>query len=178
MLVDEPGGHYGAEADAAVTKIPGAVLAVRTADCAGVVMIGSDAASDVVAVGVAHAGWKGLLAGVLQNTVAAMRQLGSVGIEWHLGPCISARHYEFGAQDLDRLVQRYGPTLASMTPAGRPALDMQAGVARAMEECDGAAGPVARGATAPLCTASDDRYYSWRSRRDSGRQITAVWLEE
>lgn len=206
--VTEPGGHYGSEADGAVTDVVGAVLAVRTADCGAVVMIGHDDHGVPKAVGVAHAGWKGLEAGVLHDAVAALEQLGAELVQWYLAPCISASAYEFGQDDLDRLARRFGRSVVSVTDTGSPAFDLSAGVTAAMAECGAVPGgfipggaahervvhdsvisantvgdAVAENATdpttsGPLCTASDDRYYSWRARHESGRQVTAVWLED
>lgn len=170
--VTEPGGCDGERADGAVTALSGAVLAVRTADCAPVVFVGTDRDHEPVAVGIAHAGWKGIESGVLERAVERMEDLGSEHVEWHLGPCISAAEYEFGRRDLDRLVGRFGPSVESVTRHGSPALDLPAAVAVVMARC----GAIGRG-EGPLCTASDDRYYSFRARQESGRQITAVWLE-
>lgn len=206
--VTEPGGGSGAEADGAVTKVVGAVLGVRTADCAAVVVIGRDERGVPNAVGVAHAGWKGLEAGILHRTVRALSRLGAASAEWYMAPCISAEAYEFGAQDLARLANRYGPSVVSSTGSGSPAFDMFAAVTAAMTECGATRGGVIPGGavhdgvsysgvirvgsvaddrtgsrgtvgvSGPLCTASDDRYYSWRARHESGRQVTAVWLED
>ncbi|MCB1257160.1 MAG: polyphenol oxidase family protein [Microthrixaceae bacterium] len=172
VVVTEPGGGTGRSADASVTACVGAVLAVRTADCAAVVLVGRDDAGQATSVGVAHAGWRGLLLGVLQSTVHELEMLGAKTVEWHLGPCISAPRYEFGKTDLDRLVQRYGTSLRSTTSTGAPALDMRAGVRAAMAET--IAEPNDHD---PACTASSSDYYSWRARSDRGRQVTAVWLD-
>ena len=77
------------EADAAVTAVPGAVLAVLTADCLPVVF----AARDGREVGVAHAGWRGLAAGVLEATVDAMRTRPDGLVAW-LGPAAGPQAYE------------------------------------------------------------------------------------
>jgi YfiH family protein len=80
------------EADAAVTTRAGTVCAVLTADCLPVLF----AAGDGSAVAVAHAGWRGLAAGVLDRTVAALRARIAPGValmSW-IGPAISARHFE------------------------------------------------------------------------------------
>ncbi len=173
MVVNTPGQHAGADADAAVTAEPGAVLAVHTADCAGVLLCaGTD---DGAVIGAAHAGWRGLESGVLQATVAAMRELGAQQVGWELGPCISPDAYEFGADDLDRLVQRYGPTLRGATAGGAPALDLRAGVAAALAEAGATA--VLEDPLAVRCTASDPDCYSWRARSDQGRQAAVTWIE-
>ena len=87
-VVDDPAGRP--EADAAVTTRPGLVLSVLTADCLPVLF----EADGVVAV--AHAGWKGLRAGVLEATAAAMREAGAGEIRAAIGPAISGPAYEVG----------------------------------------------------------------------------------
>jgi YfiH family protein len=83
-------------ADAAVSAHPGTVCAVLTADCLPVLL----AAADGSAVAAAHAGWRGLAAGVLENTVAALRSRIRAGVElkaW-FGPAIGPNHFEVGAE--------------------------------------------------------------------------------
>ncbi len=165
VRVREPGGGRGAAADAAVTAVPGAALAVVTADCAPVVLIGRRA------VGVAHAGWRGLLDGVVECTVDALVDLGEdpTLIAAHVAPCIGPGHYEFGPVELDAVAGRYGDTVRARTATGRPALDLRAGVVAAL---------AGRGVVAVSvdgrCTAADPGLYSWRARRDVGRQATWV----
>lgn len=171
VRVAEPGQHAGASADAAVTAAPGAALAVHTADCAGVLLWGTG--DGVVAVGAAHAGWRGLLAGVLEATVEELRALGADEVRYAVGPCISPAAYEFGEAELCALVERYGPPLASRTRDGRPALDLRAGVRAALEGCGALEQPDGE----DRCTATDAGYYSWRARRDEGRQAAVVWIE-
>ena len=169
VVVGEPGQHAGAAADAAVTAVPGAVLAVNTADCAGVLLAGPSPTG--VVVGAAHAGWRGLYEGVLESTVEAMRDLGAREVHWRLGPCISPARYEFGESDLDLVASRHGDVVRASTPDGAPALDLRAGVAAALS----AAGALGPASPVVACTASDPRYYSWRARRDSGRQSAVIW---
>jgi len=178
VRVDAPGQHAGAHADAAVTAAEGAVLSVQTADCAGVLLLGT--APGTVVVGAAHAGWRGLVDGVLQATVAQLRDAGAAKVEWLLGPCIGPAAYEFGEQDLAVLVDRYGPSVATATAAGAPALDLRAGVRVALGESG--AQPLAVDGwpcdDVP-CTATDLRadgpaWFSWRARKDTGRQAAVV----
>ena len=170
VTVTRPGEWAGVEADAAVTSVPGAVLAAHTADCAGVLLC-SSGERDVPVVGAAHAGWRGLARGVLQATVRAMGDLGAGSVSWWLGPCISAPAYEFGEADLVSLCDRYGPQLRARTAAGAPALDLRAGVAAALAEAG--AVPGSPGAH-PACTALDPGWYSWRARQDRGRQAAVA----
>lgn len=173
VVVERPGDRAGARADAAVTATPGATLAVHTADCAGVLLIGSGGPDTVI--GAAHAGWRGLELGVLQSTVAAMRSLGAREVSWRLGPCISAAAYEFGDDDLARLARRLGPSVVATTAWGAPALDLRAGVAAALAEVD--ATPSDPEPTQVRCTATDPGCYSWRARAERGRQAALTWID-
>ncbi|MBO0731516.1 MAG: polyphenol oxidase family protein, partial [Acidimicrobiaceae bacterium] len=105
VTVASPGEGSGEPADGAVTTCPGAALAVLTADCAPVAL-----ASPEGVVGVAHAGWRGLLAGVIEATVEAMRALGARRVDAVLGPCIRPACYAFGAEDLEIVAARLGPS--------------------------------------------------------------------
>ncbi len=172
VVVTQPGEHAGAAADASVTVVPGAVLAVNTADCAGVLLAGRGPSSTVV--GAAHAGWRGLVDGVLESTVAAMRDLGADDVFWVLGPCISPARYEFGGDDLDAVAERLGDVVRSTTSDGRPALDLRAGVASAL----GSVGAIGPADPAVPCTASEPSRYSWRAGRDTGRQSAVIWFAE
>lgn len=84
------------EADAMVTNVPGLALGILTADCVPLLFV--DPVSHVV--GGAHAGWRGALGGVIENTLAAMERLGSVRaqIRVAIGPCIGPASYEVGAE--------------------------------------------------------------------------------
>ncbi len=161
-----PGEHAGAEADAAVTNHPDAVLCILTADCAP---IGFTSAEGVR--GVAHAGWRGLADGVIPATVAAMRRHGATTIESTLGPCIHPECYEFSVADLDAVASRLGDHVRSTTANGRPALDLPnairtelalAGTDLIDDRC--------------ACTACDVdadgswRWFSHRARGDTDRQ--------
>ena len=79
-------------ADAMVTNLPGLILGILTADCVPVLL--ADAQAGVV--GAAHAGWKGAIAGVTDNTLAAMEKLGARRdqISATIGPCIGRASYE------------------------------------------------------------------------------------
>lgn len=84
-------------ADAMVTRTPGVALGILTADCQPVLLADPEAG----VIGAAHAGWKGAIGGVLEATVAAMRDLGAANIRAAIGPTISQRAYEVGPEMLD-----------------------------------------------------------------------------
>lgn len=160
----------GAEGDALVATSPDVAVAVQTADCGPVALVSRD--GGVVAA--VHAGWRGVEAGVLEATVRVMRALGAGAIEAWLGPCIHPECYEFGEEDLDRLVARLGPSVAGRTVGGTPALDLPAAVAAAL-------GPVGVEVVVdPACTACGPagRYFSHRARADRGRHALVVWMDE
>lgn len=94
VCVDAPWPGVRPQADALVTATPGLILSVLTADCAPVLL--ADAKAGVI--GAAHAGWKGALGGVIENTVAAMRDLGARDIAAAIGPCIHQASYEVGPE--------------------------------------------------------------------------------
>ena len=172
LEVHTPGHRAGDQADACVTGNSGVTLSVTVADCAPVLLFSP--VQDSVVVGAAHAGWRGLEAGVLEATVDAMRDLGATEISWWLGPCIGASRYEFSGVDLDRLVSRFGASVRSQTDDGRPALDMRAAVGAAM----GAAGVTAPHLRAPsACTALSDQHWSHREGAATQRQVGAIWWE-
>jgi copper oxidase (laccase) domain-containing protein len=120
--------------------------------------------------GVAHAGWRGLAAGVLEQTVATMRALGAGEIEAVLGPCIRPECYEFGSDDLEGVAARLGDGVRGRTTAGAPALDLPAGVALALR----AAG-VTGLADIGVCTACSPAQFSWRRDGDQARQALVLW---
>lgn len=166
VTVTEPGEHAGAEADAAVTAASGAVLSVQVADCAPVVLLAEGV------VGVAHAGWRGIVAGVLPATVAAMRDLGAGSVRALLGPCVQVECYEFGDRDLGEVEAAIGAPVAGRTSGGASALDVPAAVAAAL----GALG-VPVDASASVCTACRaDLHWSHRARADVARQAGLAWL--
>ena len=165
IRVDAPGDGAGEIADAAVSATAGCALAVLTADCAPVVLD-----SDEGVFGVAHAGWVGLTAGILERTVEAMRAMGATEVRAVLGPCIHAECYEFGPDDLDRVAAGLGDAARATTASGAPALDLPAGVRTAL----GRVG-VADLHDIDICTACSPDRYSWRARGEQQRQATVVW---
>ena len=164
VVVDGPAHQAGTRADAAVTATDGCALAVLTADCAPVAL-----ASPEGVIGVAHVGWAGLTAGILERTLEAMGALGATTVTAVLGPCIGAECYEFGEADLERVADRVGPGVRSRTRDGRPALDLGAGVGTVL----GREGVVLDDRS--VCTACVPGYFSWRARREHQRQALVVW---
>ncbi|MBI2703767.1 MAG: polyphenol oxidase family protein [Actinobacteria bacterium] len=158
----------GAVADALVTDQAGIALAVHTADCAPVVLY-----SPSGVIGVAHAGWRGLEAGIIENVVAAMESLGAADIAASIGPCIHHECYEFGPPELGRVAKKYGPEVRRQTASGAPALDLPGAVRAALLGAG-----VRSGRSGPCTACRADDYFSHRARREDGRMATVVWREQ
>lgn len=166
VTVDRPGQSAGATADGAVTATPGCALALRTADCAPLVLAGQRA------VAVVHLGWRGLLAGLVGRGVEAMARLDDKPLMATLGPCIRPGRYEFDGPELDDMVERFGVEVRARTAWGTPALDLATAVRAALSE-QGVADLVDE---AP-CTACDSRWFSHRARGETARFATVAWIE-
>jgi YfiH family protein len=121
-------GRPAPEADAAVSAESDAVLSVLTADCAPVALVAPGV------VGAVHAGWRGVLAGVLEAAVAEIRRRSDGPITAVLGPCIHPECYEFSDADLEPIAARLGPEVAGETAGGQLALDLPVAVALALTE--------------------------------------------
>ncbi|TNJ35475.1 peptidoglycan editing factor PgeF [Arenimonas terrae] len=163
-----PGGDEP-EADAAVTSAPGVVLAILTADCLPVVF----AARDGSEVAAAHAGWRGLAAGVLEATVAAMRTPPARLAAW-LGPAAGPQAYEIGAEVREAFLARDAAAAAAFAPTrpGHWRVDLYA-LARRRLAAAGVSGVHGGG----LCTISDPaRFFSHRRDGRSGRLATLAWI--
>ncbi len=167
VRVAGPGDNAGATADAAVTAEAGTAIAVLTADCAPVALASAEGV-----IGVAHAGWRGVVAGVLDATVGEMRSLGATEIEAVIGPCIHAGCYAFGADDLDTVAARLGDGVRATTAAGEPALDVPAAVRAALTS---AGVDPTNIADVDVCTACSRHHFSWRARAEQQRQAAVMW---
>jgi YfiH family protein len=157
------------EADARVARAPGLVCVVLAADCLPVLLC-DQAGTEVAA---AHAGWRGLAAGVLERTVRAMRTPPANLIVW-LGPSIGAAAYEVGADVRQAFAVHETEGAAAFQPRGsRWLLDLPA-MAR---HCLARAG-VSRVFGGHWCThAEPGRFFSHRRDRVCGRMASLVWLD-
>lgn len=165
VVVERPSAGLSQDADGLVTTSAEVPIAVLGADCALVALASPDGV-----VGVAHAGWRGLVAGVLSATVAAMRDLGARDLSAVLGPCIHPECYEFGARQLDLVADAVGSGVRAETVEGRPALDLPFGVRTLLEE-EG----VSDLEQIAGCTACGREWYSHRARGESSRHALVAW---
>ena len=166
------------EADAMVTDRPGLALGILTADC--VPMLFADPVARVI--GAAHAGWRGTLGGVVENTVAAMRKLGARPdhIVAALGPCIWQENYEVGPEFPAPFLEQDAAHRRFFIPASRAEhhlFDLPGLVAAKL-----AAAGIAHIAASPADTFTHhEQYYSYRrntlqSVKGTGSLMSAIAL--
>ncbi len=156
--------------DAALTRRPGQVLAVLTADCLPVLFCNRQG-SEIAA---AHAGWRGLLGGILEQTVAAMQSDNEQIMAW-LGPAIGPAHFEVGAEVREAFI-RHDAQAASAFVQNRPVhylADLYQ-LARQRLKRQGV-GAISGG---EHCSFSDSaRFYSYRREAKTGRMASLIWMD-
>lgn len=167
VVVERPGQHDGGAGDALYTSAKRAAIGVWVGDCAPIAVIGERG------VGIAHAGWRGLRAGVLESLLGVFAAHDDRPVCCVIGPHIRACCNEFGRDDLNSMVERFGPPARGLDAAGRPALHIGA-VARTFLGRHG----VDRVMEVESCTkCRPDLHFSHR-RGDHGRQVMAIVIDE
>lgn len=163
-----PGPAQGG-ADAAVAFEPGPVCAVLVADCLPVFL----ASRTGDRVGLAHAGWRGLAAGVVEATVAALETEPSELIAW-LGPAIGPAAFEVGGEVREAFIAAQPEAARDFRPGrGRRFLADLQGLARRRLAACGVTSVHGGGS----CTVADPaRYYSYRRDGKTGRMAALIWL--
>jgi YfiH family protein len=169
-------------ADASVTDRPGAACVVMVADCMPVLL--ADEAGR--AVGAAHAGWRGLVAGIVEKTarqVAALAGARTQTLHAYLGPAIGPRAFEVGDDVRDAFMAaaegaERGPTSDAFAPReqtqGKYLADLYA-LARLRLARHG----IVQVAGGDACTVTQrDRFYSYRRDRVTGRMAALIWIDQ
>ena len=164
--------------DASIAAAPGVVCAIMTADCLPVLL--ADVHGRVV--GVAHAGWRGLAAGVLAETIKAMREAGAGEITAWMGPAIGPEQFEVGPDVFDSFVSGapagdVEQVRAAFKPHpgrdGKYLADIYA-LARVFLARDG----VSRVSGGSYCTVTEgERFFSYRRDHVTGRQASLIWIK-
>jgi hypothetical protein len=164
--------------DALVSKTPGVSLGILTADCVPVLFADPEAG----VIGAAHAGWKGAIGGVLQETVAAMEKLGAQQerIQAGIGPAIAQKSYEVGPEFTQPFIARdpaNGRFFTASTRCRHFMFDLQGFVEQELGSLG--LGGVARAGN-DTCAEADD-FFSYRRTTlqkapDYGRQISIIGL--
>ena len=160
-------------ADASIATRPGVVCAILTADCLPVLLC--DAAGKVV--GAAHAGWRGLVGGVLQKTVAAMGSAGATDILAWLGPAIGAQRFEVGAEVRSAFIDGNPAADAAFIPIlehpGKYLADIYLLARLAL-----ASAGVDRVSGGAYCTVTQsERFFSFRRDGRTGRMASLIWIK-
>jgi len=165
--------------DAIVTRVRGLAIGVSTADCGPVLF--ADAVARVI--GAAHAGWKGALTGVIENTIAEMERHGATraNITAALGPMIRQPSYEVGPEFVVRFRAADADNERFFVPSRRDdhaLFDLAAYVAARLDRAG-----IDRVEDLGLCTYADARFFSYRrsvhrAEGDYGRHINAIALVE
>ncbi len=167
------------QADAMVTNVPGLILGALSADCGPVLFCEPEAGI----IGSAHAGWRGALSGVLENTVQAIIDLGGERskIRAVLGPCIGQDNYEVGSEFVEEFTARdrtYEQYFRPSTDPARKMFDLWSFIVDRLSSCG------IEAASLDLCTYADEaRFFSYRrtthrKEPDYGRQIAAIAIRE
>ncbi len=160
-------------ADALVTSEPGRVLAILTADCLPVLLADSTGRR----IGAAHAGWRGLAAGVVEQTVSAIQRLPGESeslVAW-LGPAIGPDAFEVGEEVLEAFVAHDPAARVCFKRGGAPGKWFADLYALARQRL--AAVGVTRVGGGGLCTVADaQRFYSHRRDRTAGRMASLIWI--
>ena len=167
------------KADGIVTKIPGLAISALSADCSPVLF--ADVNAGVV--GAAHAGWRGALAGVTDETVTAMVSLGAQrkNIVVAIGPCIGPKHFEVGPEFVGEFItENLGNAKFFVKgKTDRSYFDIKAYLVRKLLKAG-----VGQADALPDCTyAQNEAYFSYRHNshngiEDYGRNISVIMLNE
>ncbi|MDO6460351.1 peptidoglycan editing factor PgeF [Granulosicoccaceae sp. 1_MG-2023] len=159
-----------AEADAVYTDRPGLPLFIPTADCLPVLL----ASQDGQEIAGAHAGWRGLAGGVIENTVAEFRASPSRLLAW-LGPAIGPAHFEVGEDVFRAFVSVHAENARAFVPAAQPGkyfADIFE-LGRLALHRAGVTAVYGGG----VCTYSDERFFSYRRQgSESGRMASLIWI--
>jgi YfiH family protein len=168
--LDKLGELDVANADAAAVSTPGRVAVVLTADCLPVFLCLEDGSR----VAVAHAGWRGLAAGVLENAVAALGGEAAGMLAW-LGPAIGPAAFEVGPEVRDAFVSVHGEAASAFAPRGETRFMADLYALARLRLARAGVGRVWGGG---FCTYTESRrFFSYRRAKASGRLGAFIWID-
>ncbi len=170
------GGYILPKGDALVTKRKNVALGILTADCAPVLL--ADPANNII--GAAHAGWKGALTGVLENTVKIMCDNGATleNIRAAIGPCIAQENYEVGPEFLENFIDQeaeYKRFFINSPKEGHHLFDLRGFATKRLKEV----GIMGIDILSFDTYANEDNFFSYRrtthhNEQDYGRQLSVI----
>lgn len=164
--VGEPGEHRGEQGDVLCTNKTGVPLSIQVADCAPLALI-----SPSGILGLVHAGWKGLMADVVDAASYRMEQIGEKPSIAVLGPCIHPESYQFGKTELNKICRIFGESVRSVTNNGELALDLPRMVEIAVNK-----NGISELVRFDKCTSDSENFWSHRLNKDKERQAMIGWL--
>jgi polyphenol oxidase len=175
VIVDGPFTGGKPQADGIATATPGVIIGVVTADCGPILF--ADEKAHVI--GASHAGWKGALYGVLENTIQAMEKLGARRdrVKAVLGPSISQPNYEVSAEYRKNFTEQdgaYDRYFAPSDRSGHAMFDLRAFTLMQLQRAG------VEATMTPDCTYADEaNFFSYRrtthrNEPDYGRQLSAI----
>ncbi|MBK3436365.1 peptidoglycan editing factor PgeF [Pseudomonas sp. MF7448] len=159
-----------AEADGSWTGTPGIACTAMTADCLPALFCNKSGTR----VAAAHAGWRGLAAGVLEAAADSLDAAPADVLVW-LGPAIGPKAFEVGPEVREAFMQQHPQTAQAFVPSHNPGKFLADIYQLARLRL------AARGITAVygggLCTVTDPRFFSYRRSPRTGRFASLIWLE-
>lgn len=160
-------------ADAVTTRVEGLPITIHTADCLPVFFCNRQGTQ----VAIAHAGWRGLEAGVIENTVRTFSDPAGDLLVW-LGPAIGPAHFEVGNEVRDAFVRHLPEHAMAFTPSpfqpdGRHWLCDIYLLARQRLGKMGITQVTGGG----FCTVEEERFFSYRRDKATGRMLSVIWLD-
>ncbi|MDH5547918.1 MAG: peptidoglycan editing factor PgeF [Gammaproteobacteria bacterium] len=170
-VVDAARAPMGTAADASYSTTPGVVCAVMTADCLPVLFCSRDGSC----VAAAHAGWRGLLSGVLEATISALPAVGKDIVAW-LGPAIGPEAFEVGEDVYAGFVEHDACSAGAFKPGG-PGKYFADIYALARLRLTNAGVTAIHGGG--YCTYTDrSRFFSFRRDGRTGRMVSLIWMAD
>ncbi|GGD66231.1 hypothetical protein GCM10011357_21840 [Lacimicrobium alkaliphilum] len=161
-----PTSRQNQQADAAIATEPGVSCAVMTADCLPVLLCRQGG----TAVAAVHCGWRGLAAGILDNTLKVLPGTNSEYMAW-LGPAIGSDAFEVG-EDVRKMFPSISSAFKPAAQQGKYWADIYA-IAKSILQHAG----VMSVSGGEYCTYSDSRrYFSYRRDGKTGRMASVIWL--
>jgi YfiH family protein len=167
VLVEEESNRV---ADAAITRSADRTLAIMTADCLPIVLSNKQG-TEIAAI---HSGWRGLVNGVIENTLAKMQSPREHLLAW-IGPAICQSCYEVGAEVLDSYQDRYPFASKAFRPKGEKLLANLPHLAKLVLNSL----EVLTVVQSNICTFEQNNdFYSYRRTPQTGRMVTLIWFNE
>lgn len=158
----------GVKGDALITASKQKVISVTVADCLPLLLV-----EESGIMGLLHLGWRGIEQGLLEKSIQTIRKKSVQPITAVLGPCINVCCYEFGRNEMDILVEKYGSTIIGRTLTGSLSLNIKACVKKILTSCE-----VGIEYEDTACTNCDSRHWSFRDDGTDKRQVMIAWKQE